>query len=394
MTSLVTRYRVLPTLAGREFLPIAFLARLPGSMTQIGTVILVSTETGSLASAGLVAGALGVGAAIGGPVIGALADRTGQRTVMLVASALNALSTLALVFLVLGGASLPLTLATAFLAGATIPQIGPLVRSRWVTMTGGGENLGTAMSYEGAADESAYVLGPAVVSILAAIASPAAAVVVAAVLVGIFGIWVSVHPTVSAAPRRLAGSTSTAVWKSPAVLAISAIGLTIGTFFGGMQTGTASLAAAAGAPGSAGLIYALLGLGSAIAGLATSALPARFSLPDRLVASVGGMALLVSPLLLIDSVAALLVGLFFLGAAVGPAMITLYSLSERAVPADRSSSAMTLLASGVVIGYSIGSTLGGRLAENYGSSAAFAVSLVAMVLGTGLALVLRARRRG
>ena len=41
---------VLPRLAGRSFLPLAFLARLPISMTQIGTVVLVSTTFGSIAS--------------------------------------------------------------------------------------------------------------------------------------------------------------------------------------------------------------------------------------------------------------------------------------------------------------------------------------------------------
>ncbi|MEK8228742.1 hypothetical protein NKG05_26180 [Oerskovia sp. M15] len=64
-----------PRLAGKAFLPVAFLARLPFSMITIGTLLLVTSTTGSLALGGLASAAAAVGTAIGGPTQGP--SRTG-----------------------------------------------------------------------------------------------------------------------------------------------------------------------------------------------------------------------------------------------------------------------------------------------------------------------------
>lgn len=393
MVSFVSTYRALPALAGSSFLPIAFLARLPSSMVQIGTVVLVSTTFGSVASGGLAAAGLAIGSAVGGPVIGTLADRVGQRPIVLVASLINALATLSLVFLVTSLAPMWAVLVAAAVAGASTPQIGPLVRTRWVGMTRGGPTLSTAMSYEGAADETAYIFGPAVVSVLAAIASPSAAMVVAAVLVGIFGVLVAVHPTVEFAPQTkpVAGES---IWTNPKVIALALAGMAIGSFFGSMQTAVTAVATEGGAAGAAGAVYAVMGIGSAIAALSTTALPARFSLTNRLWVFAAAIALLITPLLFVNSILTLMIFILPLGAAVGPYIITMYTLGEKVAPAGRMSAVMTLLASGLVIGYSIGSFTGGRLAEFSGPQSAFLAAMASMAFGTVIAVIIRSRRNG
>lgn len=90
-------YARLPQLAGRAFLPVAFLARLPFSMLTIGTLLLVSSTTGSVAIGGLASAATALGTALGGPTQGALADRVGQRRVLLVAVPVATLAVLGLV---------------------------------------------------------------------------------------------------------------------------------------------------------------------------------------------------------------------------------------------------------------------------------------------------------
>ena len=393
MVSFVSTYRALPALAGSSFLPIAFLARLPSSMVQIGTVVLVSTTFSSVAAGGLAAAGLAVGSAVGGPVIGTLADRIGQRPIVLVASLLNALATLTLVMLVTSLAPMGAVLVAAAVAGASTPQIGPLVRTRWVAMTRGGPTLSTAMSYEGAADETAYIFGPAVVSVLAAIASPSAAMVVAAVLVGVFGVLVAVHPTAAIVPQvKVVGGAS--IWTNPRVIALALAGTAIGCFFGAMQTAVTAVATAGGVAGAAGAVYAVMGIGSAVAALSTTALPARFSLTNRLWVFAAAIAVLVVPLLFVNSVVALMIFILPLGAAVGPYIITMYTLGEKVAPAGRMSAVMTLLASGLVVGYSIGSFSGGRLAEFSGAQSAFLAAIAAMLFGTVIALIIRSKRNG
>src|SRR3954454_11576325 len=70
-------YRRLFQLAGTPYVVVAFLARLPLAMSQLGTLLLVSEATGSYGLGGLSAGALAVANAIGAPFAGSLADRIG-----------------------------------------------------------------------------------------------------------------------------------------------------------------------------------------------------------------------------------------------------------------------------------------------------------------------------
>ncbi len=411
MHTLISSYRELPRLVGATFLPVGFLARLPLSMTQLGTVLLVTTLTGSLAFAGLTAAALAIGSALGGPLLGARADHSGQRTVIVVASVVNALLTVALVVEVVTTADRPVVLATAAAVGVSTPPIGPLLRARWVTVTGGDRRLAAAMSWEGAADEVSYVLGPAVVSLLAVI-SPTVAVLAAAALTAVFGSWVGLHRTstrsgathahanLTEMPLRgapAAGHTAK-VWQHPVVARLILLAAAIGVFFGGMQTGVTAVAAAAGQLSSAGLLYSVMAVGSAVAGLASTALPASFTLSDRLPLFASWMAAAVIPLVLLaaggsTSPPAAAVALLILGAAVGPTLITTYSMAEQQVGARRTGVTLTLIASGTIVGYAIGSAVGGRLAQEAGPAAAFAVSLTAMTAGAALAWRLRMTQR-
>ena len=88
----LTSYRRLFQLAGTAYVVVAFVARLPLAMSQLGTLLLVSGATGSYGLGGLAAGALAVANAIGSPFAGSLADRVGQRQVVLVQSLAGAAS--------------------------------------------------------------------------------------------------------------------------------------------------------------------------------------------------------------------------------------------------------------------------------------------------------------
>ena len=90
-------YRRLFTLAGPLYVAVAFVGRLPLAMAQMGTLLLVAGTTGSYGTGGAAAGALAVANAVGAPVAGSLADRVGQRPVVLVQSLLGGLGLLALV---------------------------------------------------------------------------------------------------------------------------------------------------------------------------------------------------------------------------------------------------------------------------------------------------------
>ncbi len=93
------RYSVLPRLAGTGYIPLGLFARVPLAMQTIGVLTMVTGVSASYAVGGFAAGCVGVGAAVGAPVIGFLADRLGQKRVLLVLAVVNALLLAAVVLL-------------------------------------------------------------------------------------------------------------------------------------------------------------------------------------------------------------------------------------------------------------------------------------------------------
>lgn len=389
-------YRRLFALTGPLYVLVAFLGRLPLAMSQIAALLAVSAATGSYTAGGVSAGALAVANAIGAPLAGGLTDRVGQRPVLLVQSVLGSIGLLALAALTVltepGDAWWPLPVAAAF-TGVFVPQVGTMARVRWRPISRASRSddprvIDAAFSYEGAADEASFVLGPALVGVIVAVAAPVTSLVVAALLLGAFGTWFGLHPTVrlvrAATP---AGPGESTRLLSASLLLVAGIQVCIGMVFGSIQTGTSVLATAAGEPGLTGLLHALLGIGSVLAGLAVVALPASVDHVTRLRAFGSALVVLALPLLAVDSLTGLSLALLGLGVAIAPSMITTFSLAERTTPARRLGAAMTLLAASTGTGYALGAALAGRFADLGGHGPAFAVTVVATVLAATLAWV-------
>ncbi|WP_327705453.1 MFS transporter [Streptomyces decoyicus] len=455
MIAATATYRRVMALSGPMLPVVSFLGRLPTAMCQLGSLLLVAQTSGSLATAGLVGGALAAGQTVGGPLLGRLADRPGQRTVVLAACWFDAFAVAALVADALARAgTLPLALI-GLLAGAAVPQIGPLARTRLVALAhraGADDRLiNTALSFEGTLDETSFVLGPALVGLSATVAHPAVALALAALLLAVCGSAFALHPTVAVLHPRAAvlhpraevldptagarGSTtgalpmtaarpstteafpSTTGAPRPAVAAggppapaadgcrakapedrsararmpravhgMRASMALQGVIFGACQSGITALTERLHQPAQAGLVYAAMGVMSAVAGLALALVPARITLPTRWRAAAVALVVLSVPLLFVRSLWALYPVVVVLGVAFAPHLITLFGLTERLVPAGRLAESMAFLTSAVVGGQALALAAAGRLAEAHGPSAAFAVAVGAAVLILCLAL--------
>nr|WP_223128764.1 MFS transporter [Terrabacter sp. MAHUQ-38] len=375
-------------MTGRTYIVVAFLARMPLAMSQLGVLLLVSDATGSFGAGGFCAGALALANAVGAPFWGARADRLGQRRVVAFQSLAGAAGLLGI--LLVAGAHLPWGAAAvaSAVAGVLLPQIGPLARVRWRPITAGSGSrqhrlVDAAFSYEGAADEASFVLGPALIGLGVSAASPTVALALAATGLAVFGTWFALHETATvthAATIQSSGDVGRLL--TPALVVLCLAQLLVGSVFGSVQTGTSVLATTAGSPGLTGYFHALLGVGSVIAGLAVAALPASISLPARLRWFAAGLLVLSAPLLVVGSLAALVPVLLVLGCTVAPYMITTFTLAERVTPASRTGAAMTVLAAATGLGYAVGAAAAGRLADWGGHTPAYAVTV-----GAGVAAV-------
>jgi MFS family permease len=393
-------------------------------MLTVGALTLVTSVTGSYAVGGVSAGAVGIGSAVGAPVLGALADRLGQRPVLVFAAVFNTIAVIALILatqLIPAGPDLagavPL-LAAAFVAGASCPQVGPLARVRWMALTSGGgreanaADLDTALSYEGTADELTFVLGPALVGILASLFAPWLPLALAAALTIILVPAFAIHPTAQAvvrAPARTAAaaarekerrSAAPAREKAQAIAAVALPVLAMvcmGTFFGSTQTSLSSFAASFATSELAGLLYAVMGLSSAAAALSVAYWPQRLSVNARWLGCAALMAGFALLLLLPSTALPMVLVLLVLGLPVGPLMVTVFAIGGLVAPAGRLGTVMTALASGIVAGTAIGSSVAGRLAQDHGYATAFLVPVCAasalFLLGAAAAVVLPPRNK-
>jgi MFS family permease len=427
------RFARLPELAGPGFLPVALFARLPLAMLTVGALTLATAVSHSYVIGGLAAGAVGIGSAVGAPVLGALADRAGQRPVLLWAAVVN---TLAVVALILAAYLTPSFAApadaaalalTAFFAGASCPQVGPMARVRWMALTTRDLNPGsrghagasvaarraeldTALSYEGTADEFTFVLGPALVGLLASLFVPWLPLALAALLTATLVPAFAVHPSqlavvpakrragagVGSGQERKAGATAAGMlaWLKVAVAVLAMV--CMGTFFGSVQNALSAFSAQFATAEIAGLMYAAMGLSSAVAALSVAYWPQRFGLTARWISSAALMAALSLLLFLPAGIWPMVLALLVLGIPVGPVMVTVFSIGGLVAPEGRMATVMTALASGIVAGTALGAFLSGQVAETQGFTAAFGVSLASAaglaVLGVVAWLLLRRGR--
>lgn len=390
-------------------------------MLTVGALTLVTAVTGSYAVGGAAAGAVGIGSALGAPVLGILADRLGQRGVLLFAAAFNTVAVVALIlaaYLIPGGQDMATAvpvLGAAFIAGASCPQVGPLARVRWMALTSRGSrgantaDLDAALSYESTADELTFVMGPALVGILASLVAPWLPLALAAVLTITLVPAFAVHPTHRALVRTQGqgagsgpGQERDAAAGGTRIRTLAAVALPVlamvfmGTFFGSTQTSLSSFSASFATSELAGLLYAVMGLSSAAAALSVAYWPRRFSVNARWLACAALMTGLAALLLLPSTALPMIMVLLVLGLPVGPLMVTVFAIGGLVAPAGRLGTVMTALASGIVAGTALGSSVAGRLAQDRGYSAAFLVPVCAaaalLVLGAAAAVVLLRRK--
>lgn len=406
----LAHYKVLPKLVGWPALIIAFVARAPYAMIPLGVMTAVTHSTGSIGLGGLATGLSSIATAIASPLIGRWADIAGQKRVLLLLMPINA-AALATMFIATnqGWADWKLWV-TCLAVGLTCLPIGSFTRTRWSMNVKNPRELAAAFSYESTADEFVFVLGPALVGIAASAAAPTAPLALAVAMVLVAGLpfafTAPATPTPTGSEQAQDEARDGRVEPAAArpgisrvlvaVLPAIVIMVCIGSFFGTIQTGVTARATDLGSPDIGGLVYAAMGIGSALMALMVVVIPDSVPMWARVAVGGTGMATFVVAVSQVHALPLTSLLLFFAGLFVGPTMVTAFSASERLAPKGGVQVAMTAMQSSVTIGVSMGSAIGGQLALRDASwpwFASLAVSLVILVTGIAMRQASRARRR-
>lgn len=373
---------------GVWYFAIALIARLPYAMIVVGVLTMVVDARGSIAVGGLTSAMVGLGTIATGPLIGAAADRYGQRPVLLIAAVVQATVLVSLVATAYGDTPIGALLAVSALAGATAPQVSPMSRARMVSAVGRLQIADrdrvqqSVMGYESAVDEVVFVFGPVLVGVLAIAGTPATPVLAAAALTVLFVVAFALHPTARTAvhaDQHAMREPARAVL-SPGILLAAAGTLATGMFFGAMLTSLTAFAEQNGFPEQTGILYGIMGIGSAILALGVGLLPRRFALRWRW---VGFSVLVVAGAIFAAGATgaiSMALALVLAGCGIGPTLATLYALAADRAPRGREATVMAILGSAVVVGQAFASMLVGLLAESGGAGPALWMPVVAAAL--------------
>ncbi|MFE0631363.1 MFS transporter [Streptomyces sp. NPDC058864] len=366
--------------AAAFFLP-ASLGRVGIAMTGLSIVWLVHSHTGTFAVAGLVSAGFAVTDALVAPQLARLVDRFGQTRVLPPALLAHALAVAFLVSLVAADASDPLLILGGALVGASVLQLGAMSAARWAALlrTGRSAELPTAFALESLGNAVAYLLGPTLVSALAAAGHPAVATVLAASLSVAGGLVFAAQrgseppPVADRAARAHAGRSLL----RGAVFVLMGLNLALGIFFGAMQVSVTAFVVEHGTPSAAAPIFAVSSCSGLLAGWLYGLRRWKATPPVQLLTATSVMMLGTLMLLTVRSPLGLGLVVVMTGAMVPALLVLCPVLTEATVHQAVLTQAFSWLGSAGAAGTAAAAALSGWAIDSLGPRGGFAVTATA-----------------
>jgi MFS family permease len=363
----------------------SMVGRLPVAMTGLAIVLRVSGHRGSFADAGVVAGGYVVGAAVASPGLGRLADHFGRRVVLIATGMASAVGLLAL-------SAVPAhdtvtLLWVALVSGMATPPVGPAVRSLWPRLVTGTASE-TLYAMDSTLQELTFVVGPALVAVIATVAGTAAPLIASAGFGVVGAVAVALHPAVaSSGSGRRSGDTRAKAINAP-FLALVTTGLLLVLGCAILQIAVVGYASAHQARAQAGLLLAVWSIGSIVGGLSigTRVSAAGEAGLGLVLATSGAGALVV---LAAPNVALLYPLIFVAGLGLVPALGSMYNLAGKLAPPTGGVEAFGWLAGGTQTGIAGGSALGGIILQHFGTTFTFAAASASIFASAALVFASR-----
>ncbi len=365
------------------------LARLPIGINHLAVVLFVREVTGSYAAAGVVVGALALGAAAGAPLQGRLIDRMGRRMLVPLAAG-HAAGLLGL--WALGSADAPAWLLASFAlaTGVAMPPTSSVLRALWPSLLRDRPDLvSSAYALDSVVIEVIFIAGPLATAGIVAVAGPEVALGVSAVavLAGASGFVLALS---GHEDRRTArGGSRLGALASPGIRTLVLASFPVGFCFGITEVALPAFSEEEGGSAElAGVLLAVWSAASAAGGLLYGARPRRTPLATlhlrfAVLLPVGFLPLAVagSPLVM-----ALLV--IPAGAFIAPLLATRNELVGTVAPKGYATEAFTWPVTALVAGVSLGAAVSGALVEGPGWQAAVIAGALVAAMG-GAAVVQR-----
>ncbi|MEV6398827.1 MFS transporter [Streptomyces sp. NPDC051907] len=365
------------------------VGRLPNGTGHIAIVLFTRAEGGSYTLAGALAAVYGLATAVGQPLLGRAVDLYGQPRVQLPAAVVSALG-MAL-FAVVGIGALPLAYTAVAVAGLFTPPLEGGLRALWPSVLGGREDrVHRAYAMDAVAQEVMFTVGPLLVTLLVALFSPAAALLV----INVVGVLGALSVVLSAPSRAWRSAPREAHWlgalRSPGLLALLGAFFFVGLALGSITVAGVAYADDHGRASVYGWLMAALGLGALIGGVAYGARQWTGAPERRLRLIVALLALCYLPLVLTPGVVAMTALSALAGVFLAPAIACAFIVVDRHAPAGTVTEAFSWLVTTFGVGAAVGTAFAGPAVELGGTPWGFAVAGAG---GIAALLVLTATQR-
>ncbi|HVO90336.1 MAG TPA: MFS transporter [Casimicrobiaceae bacterium] len=393
LTQLATRYgSFLRQPHVTVLLVTALITRMPLGTVGFSMLMHLRDISGSFATAGTAGGTYLASSALFAPVLGRIIDRNGPRVPLLVCAIVCPLALLLIVFARPLQLGLPTLTFAAAVAGAFAPPITVLMRTIWRYRFTDEHDRRIAYAVDAVLVELAFTLGPALIGVLLAIATPSIAFAVAWVFMAI------AVPVFAASPamrywkhepgveRHLLGPLT-----EPRLLVVYLVTALLTFSLGMLEVGYPGFATAAGAPALAGMLLAINSSGSALGGLAYGGLHIARPVERQLRAS---LLLLAIPLALhipVTAMSLLAVLAFAAGLFIAPSLAAATMLVSSNAPSRYATEAFTWSATFIIAGVGAGMAFAGQLLERTNANTVFGAAAVAALVAASAALALRPR---
>lgn len=361
---------------------VGFVGRLPLSMVGLGSLLVVEDYTGSYALGGAVAATGAVTTSLFGPLIGRAADAHGQRRVLLPILAVFVVAGTVFLWAVREDQSRWIMFAAAGIAGACIPPVSSMLRTRWTYLLKGSPRLPTALAFESVIDEFTFIVGPVLVTFLSTTGHTTSGLVTAFVLATVGGLLFAAQRKTEPPPGGANLGRGPSAMRVPGLRVLCVVGFVIGGILGDLQVSLVAFSDEMGAYSLSGVLIAALAVGSMTFGILWGTLHFQTPLPRRLINVLAALTLLSIPLVLIGDIMLMGIAVLLFGCAISPSLITSFTLVEVLVPKAIVTEGFTWVGTAVGLGVAVGASSSGLLVESFGANEAFLVATVlAMIAG-------------
>ena len=370
-----------------KFSVLALIGRMPISMDSLALIFIVVAVSDSYALAGALSAVASIVISIANPFWSRLADRIGQRKMLLRVVPLKILGLSLFIALVMNGAPVWTWFVSIILAELAAIPTGGLVRRRWLHVLSPDKSttaedetdkhvVNTAYSYEALMDEIVFIVGPITATACATSIAPAAGLIAGMILMSIglplFAMQRATEPPPS--PVRVKDPHPPVIG-IPIVQAIALATTFTGGFFGAISITVVAFAESQGQKSYSGLLLGLWASGSAVMAIINGLIKWKTSYAGRFLIFLTALTIFSIPFIFVDSLLGLAIALFFNGFAIAPLIVNAYGIVQEAVPSEQTTESFTWVVAGMPLGGAISSALGGWVIDTYGAQSALWVPL-------------------